>query len=367
MDIFMLNNTFNGCHLSKFALLTSNLSFMVKLRPTMVLVFCLILTALVSGCDGDSSNSSSITVNASANDAPNTGSDNGPLIDCQNSALPFDVNLFAQPGIHLFVFGDSGTGNSNQKLVAQMLDTYHNQYPLDAIIHTGDVIYPSGISSKNDASLNSKFIDIYTPLSIADLDWYLVAGNHDYDGSVSALLDFAASQPFVHYDDRYYQQTIKSLSYDFQINLIATDTTPISKGVPQIEQLAWLNKQLLLSNGLTLVFGHHPILSNGGHGNSEILKANFYQLLKFYQVPLYLAGHEHSLEYLAPNSLPNMVVSGAGGQNLRSITCGKHSVYAEQAFGGFALYITEQSIWVMPLTERGIDRVFELKLAAMYH
>lgn len=273
--------------------------------------------------------------------------------------------MFSQPGIHLFVFGDSGTGNNNQKLVAKIIDDYHSQYPLDAIIHSGDVFYPAGISSKNDSDTNQKFIDIYSPLAIGNLNWYLVAGNHDYNGSINALLDFAQSQPFIHYNDRYYQQKITATSKNFHINLIATDTTPFTKGLPQIEQLAWLNKQLLLSDGINLVLGHHPILSNGSHGDTEILTANFYQLLQFYQVPLYLSGHEHSLEYLAPNAWPHMIISGAGGQNLRNINCSKQSLYANKAFGGFALFITKANIWIIPVTEQGFDRAFALELTSI--
>ena len=301
---------------------------------------------------------------------------------CTSAGASFDSQIFLTPGIHLFVFGDTGTGTENQQLVANIVDDYHLQFPLDGIIHTGDVFYPSGIQSLSDTNIQYKFNDIYQPLNIFNIPWYFVAGNHDYDGSISALLDFADSQPQFNYPKRYYSAQLKDKNSEVNVTLLAADTTPFTQQPIQLEQLAWLNNQLIdhqlnnhqlnnhrLSNhrlnneqSTTIVFGHHPIRSSGAHGDTEVLKTNFLSLLQHYQVPLYLSGHEHSLEYLYNTLKPHMLVSGAGGQNLRDIKCQQNSLYSAKLFGGFALYVTNDKIKVIVVNELGIGPVFDIIL-----
>ncbi|WOH37217.1 metallophosphoesterase [Thalassotalea fonticola] len=280
---------------------------------------------------------------------------------CSTKGKDFDANIFLQAGIHLYVIGDTGTGDSNQLTSANILDIYHQQFPLDAIIHTGDIFYPSGLKNSDDIAGMQKFHDIYGPLSLNELPWYIVAGNHDHDGSINALIDFSAQHSNMFYPSPYYAATIADTDSALQVNIIATDTTPMTFGVVQLEQLAWLSSKLnQQSNAINIVFGHHPIFSNGSHGDTDILKGNFLQQLIHYNVPLYLSGHEHNLEYIEQSQLPNMVISGAGGRELREVSCGKNSLYVEKKFGGFALYITQQSIWVIPVSESGVTVMFSL-------
>lgn len=63
--------------------------------------------------------------------------------------------------VNLVVMGDSGVANDEQQQVSDMIAAYHQQYPVDAIIHTGDIIYPYGLSSPDDALGYSHFEDYY--------------------------------------------------------------------------------------------------------------------------------------------------------------------------------------------------------------
>lgn len=52
---------------------------------------------------------------------------------CQRESLTFDPVIFQQNGFHLFVIGDTGTGDNNQQDAANSLESYHLSYPLDGI------------------------------------------------------------------------------------------------------------------------------------------------------------------------------------------------------------------------------------------
>ncbi|KGJ89345.1 metallophosphoesterase [Thalassotalea sp. ND16A] len=318
---------------------------MIVRRFILILLFGLAIS--IHGCDGESSSNSQDKV---------TGV-------CSNQAIPFDQTIFLQNGYHLYLIGDTGTGDSNQVFSAEILEKYHLQYPLDAIIHSGDIFYPSGIDRASEANVDDKFHGIYDNLAVDNIPWYLVAGNHDHEGSIAALQDFAARSPLLNYPGRYFLHRLHKNELSWPLNLIATDTTPFTHNANQLEQLAWLEQQLAQHRQhINIVFGHHPVFSNGSHGDTLPLKASFLDLLTFYQVPLYLSGHEHSLEILQNKAGPTYLISGAGGQKLRAIACAKNSLYAAQEYGGIAMFITSTNIWLIPVTHTSLVVMFQLPL-----
>lgn len=144
--------------------------------------------------------------------------------------------------------------------------------------------------------------------------------------------------------------------------MLATDTTPFTFGLVQAEQLAWLQNQLSArENQLNLVVGHHPIFSNGAHGGTEALQGSFHRLLQQYRVPLYLSGHEHNLQLLSGKEAVNFLISGGGGAGLSDVSC-RDSLFADKSHGGFALFINQENIYVIPVTLDGPEVMFSLPL-----
>ncbi|NMP15984.1 metallophosphoesterase [Thalassotalea sp. Y01] len=315
-------------------------------------VFVIALLWLLLSCGSDSSN----------DNLPTKQRDNGLCENLElNQGQTFDASIYQQPGIHLLVMGDTGTGSDQQKHAAQLFEDFHLNYPFDAIIHTGDVFYPDGISSSDHPYTQTRFKDIYFDKAYGQLPWYMVAGNHDYDGSISALKGFFAEYDHLIYPNNYYHQQISIEGINLE--LVALDTDPVIKGVVQAEQISWLADTFATVNtqeSVVFVFGHHPMYSNGSHGNNDALLGIFYDMLKEYQAELYLAGHDHSLEYLVKGKLPQFVISGAAGKTLRDIDCGKDSVYARSEAGGFALYVQQENIWIIPLVNSNPDYMFTL-------
>ncbi|WP_171022260.1 metallophosphoesterase [Thalassotalea litorea] len=322
----------------------------------------------VASCNSDDNSSG---VNSDVNSDPNPQSvtpqsTSQPPLVCGSAIEPFDPQIFNTPGWHLFVLGDTGKANEAQLIAAQIIESYHTQYPLDAIIHTGDVFYDDGISSADDILTQTAFADIYTPLGLTDIRWFFSAGNHDYNGDIQALLQWGDAQPFIVFPELYYQTQINRNRLSFadtvnqsqgpSLNLIAIDTTPFTSGIGQAEQLAWLQQQLANDDArYTLVFGHHPIVSYGEDGNEEGLQGNVRALLKQYEVDFYLAGHEHSLQVIDVPDEPVNIVSGAGGAEITELTCDEQHLFGISQFGGVALYVTQNQVFSIPVSQRGIE------------
>jgi len=73
------------------------------------------------------------------------------------------------------VIGDSGFGQPvTAKLAEQMAG-----YPLDFVIHTGDVVYNAGANANPAEAFALKYFQPFSPL-LHQLPIYAVPGNHEY-------------------------------------------------------------------------------------------------------------------------------------------------------------------------------------------
>ena len=47
-----------------------------------------------------------------------------------------------------------------------------------------------------------------------------------------------------------------------------------------------------------IVFGHHPVYSQGGHGDTDLVQQFIWNVLFEQEVDFYLSGHDHHLNAL---------------------------------------------------------------------
>ncbi len=88
-------------------------------------------------------------------------------------------------------------------------------------------------------------------------------------------------------------------------------------------QLAWLEAELRkpLHTPYLAVMAHHPVYSDGPHGDNPVLIGDWDPLLRKYNVHLYLAGHDHDMQHLEFEGHPtSFFLSGGGGAGLYRIT-----------------------------------------------
>jgi len=221
--------------------------------------------------------------------------------------------------LRFVVVGDTGDGSA---AVAKGIAVVHAESPLDAIVMTGDNVYPCGVKSATDPKWS-----VVRPLSALGIPLYPVLGNHDYCGDPDAQI--AAPLPNWNLPAREY--TLRSKLADFAF----IDTTPIAKGTRAPKPLSFG------SAPWRIVVGHHTVVSSGYHGYLPRDEHNRMRQLiapmRAAKVDLYLCGHDHHLELL--RTKPLMLVSGAGSQPVIPVMRHGSTMFPDHttAYRGFAV------------------------------
>ena len=215
------------------------------------------------------------------------------------------------------VLGDGGTGSPEQFAVADQIAKVCAARGCEFALYTGDNIYQVGVQGVDDAQFESKF---EAPYSVLDFPFYMALGNHDY-GGVKYDTQPDRTQAEVEYSTRSTKWTMPHQYYTerigpVQIFAIDTNAIRIDAFRPRAEQAAWLEAELARSDApWKLVFGHHPYVSNGMHGNASAPNlARFMEESVCGRAHVYFAGHDHDRQWLEPTCGTTFIVSGAAAQ-----------------------------------------------------
>ena len=217
------------------------------------------------------------------------------------------------------VVGDWGRGGEyHQSDVALQMGLVGEVFRPHFVLSTGDNFYPSGLKHLNDSQVDKSFTQVYNYPSL-QVPWYSVLGNHDY-GDGSGKHDFTtnptlqSTEVMAAQDDRwvccggrdFVSKRPEETEDDGSLaELFFVDTSPFvhkyykeswaaNSGGILDEKEKTKDKTGALDVALErsvspwkIVVGHHPIRSNGRHGDTpellsvlpEILnrnKADFY-------------------------------------------------------------------------------------------
>lgn len=224
-----------------------------------------------------------------------------------------------QPGVVSFLaLGDSGSGGSGQKRVAASMEKVIAASPVDFALLLGDNFYPKGLKSADDPLFDKVFRGVYPP-SRFPFPFYVVLGNHEYFGNAAANLKVGSRDARWRMPARRYAFRVP-LSATESIHFLALDTTAIdtpARVTPDVDvrpPLEGVAEELLAARDARwrFAFGHHAFLTSGLHGDSEPMLKQLAPVLAGGHVDLWLCGHDHILESLAPVNGVAQVVSGAG-------------------------------------------------------
>ncbi|WP_189003418.1 metallophosphoesterase, partial [Deinococcus malanensis] len=248
------------------------------------------------------------------------------------------------PGrLRVVVMGDQGTGTEVQRRVAAAMAEICASEGCDLGVGLGDNFYPSGPRDPASPLFRERFAEIYGPLKVPFL---MIPGNHDEswvrggDGAdprgAEAQVAYSRINPQWVMPARTYRAPQGPL-----LEFFAVDTAPLAAYLPGVRvnerpggpwdraQRAWLSEALAGSRSRwKLVLGHHPLFSNGRHGDAgayDNLPLTFQRggaVRELYGVAcrkadLLLSGHDHALQLFAPQpECPGTwtVVSGAAGK-----------------------------------------------------
>ncbi|XP_070597735.1 tartrate-resistant acid phosphatase type 5 isoform X2 [Erythrolamprus reginae] len=232
----------------------------------------------------------------------------------------------------------------------------------DFILSLGDNFYYNGVTDMYDKRFQETFESVFKAPSLRKLPWYVVAGNHDHSGNVSAQIAYSKISKRWHFPKYYYKLRFKVPGSNTTVAILMIDTVTICGNSDDFQseqplrpqnagmarsQLSWLRKQLASSqDDYLLVAGHYPVWSVGKHGPTECLVKQLQPLLLKHKATAYLCGHDHNLQYLQDKGGIGHVLSGAGNfmdaskQHLHQVPNGYLRFFYGQSssLGGFVYF-----------------------------
>jgi hypothetical protein len=246
----------------------------------------------------------------------------------------------ADAPVRVLAFGDFGNGSGEQKIVAQTIATYHRGQRFDFAITLGDNFYSVGMESPSDPRWKTWFEDLYGPLGIP---FYASLGNHDWGhpDSPAAEILYSGLTPTWRMPAAYYTFTAGPVQF------FALDTQSVALAQKQRE---WLDRELTNSQARwKVVYGHHPIYSDGNYEDRPDLIASLLPILAN-RVDAYICGHDHNLQALQPQRGVRFYIAGGGGAGLYEVTQSPRSLFVSRS-NGFAVLEADATRLVVKLVD----------------
>ena len=278
-------------------------------------------------------------------------------------------------GAHLLMIGDWGrdTSQAGQRAVAAAMIRYAPAIQPQALLLLGDSWYGELAGGVNSPRWKWQFEDMY-PANVLPGPAYSVLGNHDYQRWPTSKVDDELA--YARAGKSRFTMPAKWYAFDFPahdplITFLALDSNMPHPGArfdtgrdftltdaERVEQLAWLQAQLERprTTPFLVVIAHHPVYSDGPHGDHATLIRDWDPLLRQHKVPLYLAGHDHDLQHLEFAGHPtSFFLSGGGGADLYDlkIQASDRGPYAEKVFGFSHLAVTRNLLTLRHLDVEG--------------
>jgi acid phosphatase len=260
------------------------------------------------------------------------------------------------PSVHFFAFGDAGTGDANQRAVADQAHAVCSRRGCDFGLFLGDNFYDTGVASVQDPQWQTKYRDMYEALQIP---LYALLGNHDWDppANPQVEIDFDLQDldplwrmPGYFYSFRFPEQGGPLLEiFVINSNNFASDSSAQQ----------WLAQALAASQSpWKMVAFHHPIFTNGPHPPDEKEIYPALRPLICGKVQLLLSGHNHLFSHMKDNLDScgyDQLVIGTGGQTLYDPTASSNVVYSEKNFGLGFFEVTRTQLTVHFIRSDGTE------------
>ena len=265
---------------------------------------------------------------------------------CSSAALGLNLHPEAQAqqssaSLDLLAIGDFGTGAADQRSVAAAMAAFCRSSGVKpaALLLLGDNFYSSRSEpfTVNAKRWRSDIEDMY-PASDFACPMPAILGNHDYHdnaGGEKVQLQYGKSGRRWHMPAKWYRMDLGGAKPLLTLLFVDSNFPQVSGGMDKKkaapraslnaaeveQQQQWLEEQLAGPRGVfTVVAGHHPLYSNGSHGDTPALIKAWDSLFEKARVHAYLCGHDHDLQHLElQDRFTSHVLSGGGGAGIRAL------------------------------------------------
>ncbi len=255
-----------------------------------------------------------------------------------------------------------------QSAVAAAMQSYtqaHGFSPTGLFL-LGDNFYGSFKGGVNCPRWKTGFEDMYPASAFPGPCWAML-GNHDYDEEsglkMAAQLEYAEAHPGTRWmmPSKWYRVdwpvkdpivTCLILDSNYKNGYLYLTSEEKAK------QLKWLKAELAKPRTAPwmICMAHHPIYSNGMHGDNNALIKEWLPLLEQNNVAFYFSGHDHDLQHLEfEGSKTSFVISGGGGAHITNLKKPGRSHFSQSVNGFTHLQVNRQKIIVRHIDTKGMQ------------
>lgn len=238
--------------------------------------------------------------------------------------------------VNLLVFGDWGDGSDNQKKVAATLADYAAAHgPVNAVLSAGDNIYAS-LKDAGDPKWRTLFEEMYDIRKL-NVPFYAILGNHDYEKKKDLIeLDYAAKNSGSRFKmpARWYR--LEFPAEKPLITILMLDSNKTLTAAQAAEQRQWIEQELARPRQTRwlAVCDHHPLFSNGDHGDERRIQQAWGPLFRKHNVDFVFSGHDHAMQHLRPPDWNiDFVIAGGGGRKRTNIKRNDRGPFFRSIYG----------------------------------
>lgn len=271
--------------------------------------------------------------------------------------------------LNFMVANDMGRrGNSEQKNIAVLMGKEAEYNHIGFVAVAGDPIHDNGVKSTTDTEWKDKFENIYTATSLMNIPWYAVSGNHEYHGSIQAILDYSKVSGRWKAPARYFSIE-KTVDTDGnKCLLLFIDTAPLidkyrkdesySDAGKQVleKELRWIDSTLAYSKVTwKIVIGHHPVYADTGKDTSERadMQKRVGTILENRKADLYICGHIHNFQYIKPEGKTVNYIVNSSASASRKVKKTNGTVFCDPNSGFTICSVSRESLSFYFIDQKG--------------
>jgi hypothetical protein len=256
--------------------------------------------------------------------------------------------------INLLAIADWGMIDDSQRAVASAMRRFVSQSTIkyQGVLCGGDNIYVP-LRDVHDPTWKDVFEGMYD-IGVINFPFYIAPGNHDYEeGKLAIELAYAKKFPHSRWKmpAPYFRVDLPAGSANPLVSVLVLDSDRDQMGLANwAAELLWIDRELSKPRKCKwlVAIAHHPLFSNGSHGDNGVLQNTWGPRFREHGVDLYICGHDHDMQHLEVDGWSSMsfALVGGGGAQTREMRVDRRGPFSKSMHGFAELRFTPESLVV---------------------